>query len=118
MYIGFSMFKYWFLCPHILLQSGLGTVFPVSKFVEISFPIYSLTCQSKLASQWLDRRENKAGFPPDRGWGEREEDGEGERIGLEEGVRETSWETIPEAQRARPLLKCKYLMNFGWEVAR
>jgi hypothetical protein len=47
-----------------------------------------------LISQWLSRRENKAGLLPTRRWRGR------------------------KAQKAKPILKSKCLREFGWEVVR
>lgn len=67
-----------------------------------------------MISQW--RREEKIRqdfFQP--------EEGERERIRQTEPgeeQEERSWENTSEAQRARPILKCKYLTAFSREVAR
>lgn len=60
------------------------------------------------------RRENKAGLLPARGGGERED--KTDETG--EGQEERSWENTSDTQRARPILKSKYLMAFSREVAR
>jgi hypothetical protein len=68
----------------------------------------------KKISQWLSRRENRVELPSARG-GEREKKG---RFSCKEAREETSWENTPEAQKARPILKCKYLEDFAWEIAQ
>jgi len=47
--------------------------------------------------------------------------GEKERkrdVTMKKGSRETSRQNTPEAQRNRPIQKCQYPEDFGWEVAR
>ena len=65
---------------------------------------------------WIEKRI-WPGLPPSRK--DRERERRIDRIlPQERGSREISWENTSEAQRVRPILKCKYLRDFSWEVAR
>lgn len=108
------LFKCWFLCPHIWLQSKYGTVMLI---LSISSPIVDLNIiphwffdlSIKLTSPWLNRTENKAVFPilARRSRGEWRE---GEKVFNRgrEGSRSYHGNT-PGAERAWPILKYKYL---------
>lgn len=68
----------------------------------------------KLISQWLSRRENRAGFPISA----RRSRGEVGRgfAKRRQGSRRHHGDT-PGTERASPILKFKCLGDFGWEVA-
>jgi hypothetical protein len=68
-----------------------------------------------LISQCQSRRENRLGFHQPE---ERERQREARGIHHEEGVSETLWEDIPEADTLRPTRKGKYLGDLGWKMAR